>query len=422
MRIEARELFAGYDRRPVVHGLDLCVGEGELVGLIGPNGAGKSTLLRALSGALPPIRGAVTLDGRDLSAIPARERARSISFVPQTEPALFDFTVRDVVLMGRYAHQMGRRGEQKGDFDAATRAMSSTDTLHLADRPITSLSGGEHRRVLLARALAQQAPLMLLDEPTAHLDVTHQSEVLALLGRLVRDEGAGALAALHDLNLAADSCDRLVLIAAGRIVTDGTPDEVMTPVNLSRAYGGDLRVTRNPASGRPFLVTTGTGRGSEASALRIHVICGGGTGLEVLSALHRRGYRLTAGVLNRLDSDEQAAAVLSIPTALEAPFSPIGEAARLAADAMIREADVVVVTAVPLGKGNLANLELALQALLSSKPVFLLGGDPAERDFTRGAAVALWQRLREKGARLAEDLAAVESELVRLAAAGSPDV
>jgi iron complex transport system ATP-binding protein len=192
----------------------------------------------------------VTLVGRGLGACSALERARRIAFVPQSEPTHFEFAVRDVVLMGRYPHRP-RGGLTTEDFDLAALVMEETDILHLAERSITELSGGEHRRVLLARALIQDAPLLLLDEPTAHLDIAHQAELMEQVRRRVR-EGRGALAALHDLNQAAEFCDRLVLMQQGKLLADGAPEEVLTRENLRIAYQVEAEIGVNPATGRPM--------------------------------------------------------------------------------------------------------------------------------------------------------------------------
>jgi iron complex transport system ATP-binding protein len=413
MRIEAREVVAGYGKNSILHGISLDVAPGEFVGLIGPNGAGKSTLLRVLSRTLPLQRGTVLLDGVSIDRLSALEIARRLAFVPQAEPTLFEFTVREVVLMGRHPHVRGLKGETEEDFAAATRAMAATDTLHLADRPVTALSGGEHRRVLIARALAQNAPALLLDEPTAHLDMTHQADVLVLARRLADRDGALVFAALHDLNLAAEFCDRLLLLANGRLAAEGTPEAVLTPEILAQVYGTPVRVGRSPASGRPLVLPAPPARDeSEGSPVRVHVVCGGGTGLAVLSALQRHGYVVTAGVLNRLDSDEDAAAALGLEHVAEAPFSRIGPEARAACAEMMARSDAVVVTELPIGNGNLANLELTADAQAAGKPVYLLGETPiAARDFTGGAAQSLWDTLQQKGAETVANVEALEARL-----------
>ncbi len=238
MRLEAREVVAGYGGNDVLDCVNLRVETGEFVGLIGPNGCGKTTLLRVLSRVLRPRSGAVLLGDEDERHLTPVEIARGIAFVPQQEAAAFEFTVREVVWMGRYPHR-GRRGTDGAvDYDCVARAMADADVLYLAERPINTLSGGEHRRVLFARALAQTAPMLLLDEPTAHLDVTHQAELLDVVRRLTGTRRAGAVAALHDLNQAAEYCSRLVLLRAGRVIADGAPDAVLTPASLRNSSRG----------------------------------------------------------------------------------------------------------------------------------------------------------------------------------------
>lgn len=401
MRLEAREITAGYGAEDVVRSVRIALEGGEFVGLIGPNGCGKSTLLRVLSRTLTPRQGEVWLDGKALTQWTMQEIARRIAFVPQQEPAAFDFTVRDIVLMGRHPHKARLESLNAEDYALAARALADADILALADRPVTQLSGGEHRRVLLARALAQQTPLMLLDEPTAHLDITHQVELLTLVRRLSRERSLGALAALHDLSQAAEFCDRLALMRGGRLLAEGTPDAVLTPDNLRAAYGATAQIGRNPVSGRPLLLSLHSAReeAAQPESPRVHVVCGGGSGVGVMGTLLRNGFHVTTGVLNRLDSDQEAADALGIECAIEAPFSAIGPEARAACAALLAQAQFVLITPVPFGKGNLANLELTLEAQTAGKRVLILGEAPnAARDFAGGAATALLDRLEAGGA------------------------
>ena len=253
MNLTANQISAGYGGADILHSVSVGVATGEFVGLLGPNGCGKSTLLRVLSGVLRPRHGAVSLEGRDLLQWTATERAQRIAFVPQSETAAFDFSVRDIVLMGRYPHRQKFKSETARDYEIVALALVDADISHLADRPVTELSGGEHRRVLLARALAQQTPLLLLDEPTAHLDITHQAELLLLTRRLMRERGIGVMAALHDLNQAAEYCDRLILMRGGEIVAEGTPEATLTADNLRQVYNAEAQIGANPATGRPFI-------------------------------------------------------------------------------------------------------------------------------------------------------------------------
>lgn len=414
-RLEARNVSAGYGDTPVVRDVSLDVAPAEMVGLIGPNGAGKSTLLRALSGALRPASGTVLLEGRELAALSPRDRALLLAFVPQTEAAVFEFPVKEVVLMGRHAHVRGLGGERAADFEAAARAMAACDILELAERPVTALSGGEQRRVLIARALAQEAPILVLDEPVAHLDVTHQVEILALARRMADRGSTAVLAAVHELNLAAEFCDRLLLLAEGTILAEGSPEEVLTPALLERAYGASIQVGRSPASGRPMVFPLPTTDGITGQGPRVHIICGGATGAGLMSQLVRRGFRVTTGVLNELDSDQRAAESLGVRHVTEAPFSPIGARAREECRALMQDADAVVVTEVPFGHGNLPNLQLALRSREQGKPVLLLGTSPfAARDYTdENAGVDLWEHLISLGAETVPDARSLLDRLAR---------
>lgn len=415
-RLLARDLSAGYGRGTVLHSVSITLHSGELVGLVGPNGAGKSTLLRVLSRALPAASGELQLEGRPLHRFSSPEIAQRIAFVPQSEPTLFEFTVREVVLMGRYAHIRTRSRECDEDYSAAVRGMVATDTLHLAERPITELSGGEHRRVLIARALAQEAPVMLLDEPTANLDISHQADVLRLVRGLVDREGVAAIAALHDLNLASEYCDRIALLAGGRIIAEGAPREVFTETLLERVYGLELKVIRNPASGQPMVLLPGQDLDSEGTRrIRVHVVCGGGYGSHLLTQLARRQYTITAGVLNRLDTDHETARALGLRCVEEAPFSPIGQNAREECAALMAEADAVVIAEAPIGSGNLANLDLAAEARAKGVAVVLYGAtEPEERDFTSGEGARIWRAMESRGAPRARDFAELDALLERI--------
>ncbi len=221
--------------------------------MIGPNGVGKSTLIRACSGTLKPIGGRITIDGQDVQRLRVEERAKLIAVVPQAVRLPESFSVFETVLMGRtpYLGWLGRESEQ--DRSAVQAALDRTSTLELADRPIGELSGGEQQRVMIARALAQSARTLLLDEPTAHLDLKHQAGVLSLVCDLAHAENYAVLIALHDLNLAAQYADRVALLSNGTVAAIGTPEEVLTEENLSPAYGLRITVYEHPAHGAPLV-------------------------------------------------------------------------------------------------------------------------------------------------------------------------
>ncbi|MCZ7554866.1 MAG: ABC transporter ATP-binding protein [Bacteroidia bacterium] len=237
-----RDVCFAYNDTEILHDVRVDFTSGSFTGVIGRNGAGKTTLFRLLTGELHPQRGTVALHGRDLHAYAARERARLIAVVPQNEDMVFPFTVRSMVLLGRGPH-LGYFGyETQADIAAAERAMELAGVAKFAARKVTDLSGGELHRVLIARALAQETPILLLDEPNAHLDLRHQVELFELLSRL-HMEGRTILCITHDLNLAAKYCKRLIMLDEGRTVADGSPYDVLTEEHLERHFGVRTRVT-----------------------------------------------------------------------------------------------------------------------------------------------------------------------------------
>lgn len=237
------------DGHDILRGVSLTIAPGELVGLIGPNGAGKTTLLKVIGGLWPGSRNQITLLDRPLARYSARQVAQVIAQVPQITALDFPFTVRQVVLMGRNPHLNRFELETEHDRQIAEQAMRRTATLDLADRMIGTLSGGERQRVLVARALTQEPRLLLLDEPTANLDIQHQIGILDMIRTLIREDRLGAAAAVHDLELAARCCDRLALLREGTICAEGTPAEVLTPDHLRAAYGVEVRPYPDPITG-----------------------------------------------------------------------------------------------------------------------------------------------------------------------------
>jgi iron complex transport system ATP-binding protein len=237
-------LHHAYGEHRVLDGIDLALGAGELLAVVGPNGVGKSTLLRLCLGFLPIARGEVRLGGRPIGELARREVARLASFVPQGFTTDFAFSVRELVAMGR-TPWLGRfQPEGERDRKAIARALAATDLEALAGRPFPELSGGERQRVVLARALAQETPVLVLDEPTASLDLLHAFRLLEIVRARV-DEGAAAIAALHDLALAARFCDRMVVLHRGRVHAAGKPADVLTPDVLREVFGVDARVLRD---------------------------------------------------------------------------------------------------------------------------------------------------------------------------------
>jgi iron complex transport system ATP-binding protein len=394
--LEFHDVAAGYGARDVLRGVTLAARPGEVLGLVGPNGSGKTTLVRVASRALRPRAGRVLLEGRDPYSLAARHAARLVAVVPQDLAPVFTFTVLEVVLMGRSPYRSAWRGGGADDWSAARAAMEATAVQHLADRPMEELSGGERRRVVLAQALAQEAPVLVLDEPTTHLDVRHVLDLLGIVRRLAAGERRAVLGVFHDLNLAAATCDRIVALHEGRVVAEGPPSEVVTRELLREVYGVEADVHPNALTGRPVVaLNPPAGMLPHAGPDRAHVVGGAGRGAPCMRLLAEMGFEVTAGVLHGTDTDDEVAERLNLLRVSVPPFSEIDGEAAEECRALLRAASVVVVADAPFGPGNVANLRLALQAAREGTRVMLVEQIPmAERDFTAGDATALWNELR----------------------------
>jgi iron complex transport system ATP-binding protein len=253
--LEARNLSCGYDDRPVLQGLDFALTQGEFAGVIGPNGAGKTTLVRVLSGYLSLTAGAVRFNGISRHILRPKERAATIAVVSQASDTVPPYTVQEFVLLGRIPHWPRFQFlEDRRDRLIVQQAIELTGIRHLRQRRMHELSGGELQLVQVARALAQQPQLLLLDEPTAHLDMGHQVQVMDLLTRLNRERSLTVLAVLHDLNLAGVYCDRLLLLHDGRLCRDGSPEDVLKEDILSKVYNTTVIIQRMPGTGSPMVI------------------------------------------------------------------------------------------------------------------------------------------------------------------------
>jgi iron complex transport system ATP-binding protein len=230
------------------------IAEGEILGLVGPNSSGKTTVLRLLSNVRAPVRGEIRFRGKRLGAGGRLALAREVAVVPQEEQLGFSVSVEELVLMGRFPRGAGRLFEGPEDFARAREALALAGVLELADHPVDTLAGGERQRAILARALAQEPRVLLLDEPTSHLDLWHQRHLVGLLRRLNRERGMTVVFVSHDLNLAGDLADRLLLLSGGRVVRLGPPGEVLDEAVLEAAYGCPVWVERLPSTGRPVVL------------------------------------------------------------------------------------------------------------------------------------------------------------------------
>jgi len=254
MVLEVSGIACGYDGADVLSDVSLRLAPGDFVAVAGPNGSGKSTLIRAMSRVLRPRRGSALLEGADLYELPARRSAQAIAVLPQETALEFEFTCEEIVLMGRSPHLGRFDTETDRDHAIVREAMERTSTWDLRHRAIVELSGGERQRVLLARAFAQEPRVLLLDEPTSHLDLTFQVQILRLVRQLRDEKKTAVLASLHDLNLASAYADRIVLLSKGRVVATGTPKDVLTEAVLRPVFGEDLTVRMHPDTGAPLVL------------------------------------------------------------------------------------------------------------------------------------------------------------------------
>lgn len=400
MKLEIKDLSFSFGENKILNGITLGVREGEFVGLMGPNGSGKTTLLRCMTRYLPAEARTILIDMKPIHTLSEREIARTFAVVPQTSSTDFPFTAYDVVMMGRIPH-IGSRfaGESKRDVDAVRRAFERAGCWHLKDRRFSELSGGERQRVIIARALAQEPKVLLLDEPTVYLDISGQFEMMDLIKKLNREDRMTIVAVLHDINLAARYSDRIALLNCGRLEAFGPPDEVLTSDTIQSVYGVDVAVRRDPFTHAVYVMPRSTRPPARRHGTRVHVLCGGGTGGPVMRHLTERGYAVSAGVLNVLDSDYENATDLRVPVVAEVPFSQISPESHAENLRLIDESSAVVVTPFPVGPGNFRNLEAAQYALRKGKLLLLLGKDERSRvDFVGGKADELVRALVGAGA------------------------
>ncbi len=338
--------------------------------------------------------------------------ARTIGVVPQHFTLDFNFTVEEMVAMGRYAHGNAATGERAADGEAVAAALKSTGTTDLAGRLITQLSGGERQRALIAQTLAQETPVLLLDEPLNNLDLNHQLETMQLLSRL-HSAGRTIIAVLHDLNMAAQYCEELVLLDQGQLAARGKAADILDPRLILEVF--KVRVAAHRQGRRPYLTPLWSGvsvRSPAADQPRVHVIGGGGAASGLVEELVARGFTPSVGIVSVFDTDFATAQRYELEVVSAPPFEPFPEEAVQELDSLIERAEVIIIAPVFFGRGNLAPLETALQAARSGKKVIVVAQPPFnERDLSDGRATTLLGQLLAEGAIAVSDSAQAAEEI-----------
>ena len=408
-RLVFRSATVGYGGAAIVCGVDLAVAPGRFVGLVGPNGAGKSTLLRAVTGAADLLDGGIELDGVLISGMSPRERARVVGVVPQTLPVAFAFDGRSFVEMGRHPW-LGRLQDLSATDEAVVdEVMELTDTARLAHERVDTLSGGDLQRLTMAQALAQQPRVLLLDEPTSHLDLNHRLQVLDLVRRLA-DEGMAVLAVFHDLDIAARYSDRIAVVADGSTTSAQVPEHALDAEMIESVFGVKAVVRTDPVTGTLAITPVVRRADIERPLLgRVGIVCGSGAGAVLMRRLALLGVAVASGALNHGDVDQAVAEALDADHLDLPAFGEMTEDAERAVMEQYAACACVIVAPTPFGRANVGNLRAALG---SGVPLVLVGEMTAERDFSGGQATALWEQAERAGAvRVGTDMEALEGAL-----------
>ncbi len=420
--LQASALSFAYNKLPVLKEIDFSILKESFVSILGPNGAGKSTLVNIMSKVLPDFEGDLEIEGKSIKSLSSAEVAKKIAVVPQYSDMGFNFTVSEIILMGRYPYIKRFKGESRQDYEICKKAMLLTKTEEFSFRKYNELSGGEKQRVIIAQTLAQDTPIIILDEPTSHLDINFQIEFMDLFFDLNKNHGKTIIGIFHDINLALQYSEKIIMLKEGKIFSSGDTADVVTRANIMSVFNSDVFVTKNPFTGKLYISPNFSLRSikekkANKKEVKIHVIGGGGAASHILNILHNHGYILSTGVINNLDTDINTAQELGIIFINEAPFSPISDKAFQDNLKLIRNADWVVLPEIEFGNGNFLNLEAVYSAVRMNKKIAIVDGiNISRRDHLNGKATLLYNEIIESGACIIkkyEDIIKIISETGR---------
>src|SRR4030066_2282402 len=404
--LSVKNLNFSYGKKKILDDVSFNAEKGDFISILGPNGAGKSTIVNLISSILKDYEGRIEVGGRNLKSLNSNDVAKMMAVVPQYTDPGFSFTVAELVMMGRNPYISRFGTERKEDFHAADEAMEKTKISTFANRKFSELSGGEKQRVIIAQALAQNSPILLLDEPTSHLDINFQIEFMNLFLDLNKKEGKTVVGIFQDINLAIQNSKKIMLLKEGRIFNFGTVPDMINRENIKNVFGSEVFVGRNPVTKNLYVSPVfnpdnniGTSYPVLKKSLRFHVIGGGGAASPVINLLYSRGYNISCGGVNTLDTDVDTARVLGIPYITEAPFSPISFDSQNKNLLFIKSSDVVILPGGEFRPGNLSNLVSVNEAVKLNKKEIVIDEKSIDiRDHTGGKARKIYKKIIESGA------------------------
>lgn len=385
--LSAQNLFFSYGDRKVLHNVTFKIQKGDFVGILGPNGSGKSTLLHLLSGLLIPDTGTIFISGKNTKELSRKNWSQEIAIVFQETNLNLDLECYDIIMMGRFPHWRRWQKENQQDIDSVLNALQITNTQQFANRPFRELSGGEKQRVMIARALAQKPNILLLDEPTSHLDILHQLDIMRILYRLQKKD-ITILGVFHDINLVSQFCNQVMFLKKGEIVHRGLVGKSLHTPQVEELFDVEFLEEIHPYSLRPFFMPLGITKKMESPSASIHLICGGGSGSNFMKEFLEASFSVSVGIVNQFDSDQEMASKLGITVIIEKPFSPISDDNFQKAMNLAAQSDYIFIAPGYWGRGNLLNLDLAISLQERGKRIFFLQDSLDQNwDYTEGQAI-----------------------------------
>ncbi|MBN2734081.1 MAG: ABC transporter ATP-binding protein [Methanomicrobiaceae archaeon] len=411
MAIEVKNVRFGYsESNDVLNDMNFTCHDNRVTGIIGPNGCGKTTVLKVIAGYLRPKSGTVLYNGRHTETLNSAELAKLRAVVEQSVYTPFSFPVYDYVMLGRTPYQKNFSADSEEDHRIVTESLKNANALSFQTRKINELSGGELQRVMIARALAQEPDFLLLDEPTSHLDIRHQLELMKLLSEISREKSI--LCIIHEINQASAYCDDIVLTKGGYVLKEGNVSDVLKTDNIEDVFGVLAMQFKHPQGGKNQFIFSLPPENKSEKKLRVHVITGEGRGRQIILSLKSAGFLVTAGILNIGDQDYDTCMSSGIEVVSAPPFSRYSDTEILKLKKMCDCADVIVFVATNIGFGNLANLETAL-GYMNKKEFIFVNTDInfKKSDMTNGRATEIYNHMA-KNAKVVFNVDELLSELL----------